>query len=238
MKHIFVIILTALMLIAVLAVYGLLPTSNAEQESSETFPVETPDTTPEVVVVEVVPAETQTPLPAPPTPDPTPNPTPVPSMRLQVTSEDEEAIIVFAKCLYMYETKSFTEKVGLAQVIALHGLTGWRGVRSLIGAAKYHDEFRYENWVQVTDRNKAIATEAICRVRLYLSLINNGMSQREAELVAGMVVPGNARYAWESSSMRLYGAYDYVMHIQIHDEEMGGPSGVDWDWSLPSIYEN
>ena len=234
MKKLLVIILA--MLIALFVAYGFLPASSGEQ--CDMPAAETPATTSDVVIMEIRLAETPVPLPALAPPAPTPNPTAVPLTELQVVPGDEEVIVVFAKCLYMYETESCMKKTGLAEVIALHGLTGWRGVRSLVGAAKYHDEFRYESWARVTIRNKAIATEAICRVRYFLGLVNGGMSQREAELIAGLVVPGNARYAWESSSMRPYGAYDYEIHIQVHDQEINGPSGVDWDWSLPNIYEN
>lgn len=220
-------------IVACLSLYGFVDASDAETESSAPTPSATPDVP--VVILEIACTPTIEPVI---TPIPTTAPTAIPSESLSLSKDDEEAATVIAKCLYRYETKSFTEKVGTAEVIVLRGLTGWSGVKSIVGAAKYHDEFRYSHGSKVTDRNYAIAVEAICRVKYYFLLLDSGENHQAAERIAGLVVPGDARYAWESSTMRASGAYDYTVHIQTYDDDTNGPSGTDWDWSFPNNYEN
>lgn len=219
--------------VACLSLYGFVQASGAEAESSAPTPSATPDVP--VVILEIVCTPTLEPVA---TPEPTPAPTAAPSDSLTLSKDDEESATVIAKCLYRYETKSYMEKVGMAEVIVLRGLTGWSGIKSIVGAAKYHDEFRYSHGSKVTDRNYRIAVEAICRVRYYLALLDAGENHQAAERIAGLVVPGNARYAWETSTMRASGVYDYTVHVQTYDDAANGPSGTDWDWSLPNTYEN
>lgn len=220
-------------IVALLSLYGFVRVSDADSEALMPTPSETPDVP--VVILEIICTPTLAPII---TPAPTAAPTAIPSDGLTLSENDEEAATVIAKCLYRYETKSYTEKVGVGEVIVLRGLTAWSGVNSIVGAAKYHDEFRYSHGSKVTDRNYAIAVEAICRVRYYFLLINSGEDHSAAERIAGLVVPGDARYAWESSSMRASGSYDYTVHIQTYDDGINGPSGTDWDWSFPNDYEN